>query len=329
MAKPKVYVTRLLPGEALSRLEGECEVEVNPEERAPTKEEIIEHVRDKDGLLCLLTDKVDSEVMDSAPNLKVISNYAVGFDNIDVKAATERGIVVTNTPGVLTETTADLAWALLMAVARRIVEADKFTREGKFKGWSPTLLLGSDVYGKTLGIIGFGRIGRAVAKRAKGFEMRVLYYDIERAPEEVERELNAQYVDLEALLKEADYISIHAPLTPETHHMIGERELKMMKPTAYLINTARGPIVDERALVRALKEGWIAGAALDVYENEPELTPGLAELPNVVLAPHIGSASAETRTKMAEMAVSNLLSVLKGERPENIVNPEVWGRRRT
>lgn len=329
MAKPKVYVTRLLPGEALSRLEGECEVEVNPEERAPTKEEIIEHVRDKDGLLCLLTDKVDSEVMDSAPNLKVISNYAVGFDNIDVKAATERGIVVTNTPGVLTETTADLAWALLMAVARRIVEADKFTREGKFKGWSPTLLLGSDVYGKTLGIIGFGRIGRAVARRAKGFEMRVLYYDIERAPEEVERELNAQYVDLEALLKEADYISIHAPLTPETHHMIGERELKMMKPTAYLINTARGPIVDERALVRALKEGWIAGAALDVYENEPELTPGLAELPNVVLAPHIGSASAETRTKMAEMAVSNLLSVLKGERPENIVNPEVWGRRRT
>jgi len=191
------------------------------------------------------------------------------------------------------------------------------------------LLLGSDVYGKTLGIIGFGRIGRAVARRAKGFEMRVLYYDIERAPEEVERELNAQYVDLEALLKEADYISIHAPLTPETHHMIGERELKMMKPTAYLINTARGPIVDERALVRALKEGWIAGAALDVYENEPELTPGLAELPNVVLAPHIGSASAETRTKMAEMAVSNLLSVLKGERPENIVNPEVWGRRRT
>ena len=330
MTKPKVYVTRLLPGEALDRLREECEVDLNTEDRAPSKEEIIEHVRGKDGLLCLLTDKVDSEVMDAAgPNLKVISNYAVGFDNIDVEAATERGIVVTNTPGVLTETTADLAWALLMAVARRIVEADKFTRAGKFKGWSPTLLLGTDVYGKTLGIIGFGRIGRAVARRAKGFDMRVLYYDVERAPEEVERELNAQYVDLETLLKESDYISIHTPLTPETRHMIGERELRMMKPTAYLINTARGPIVDEAALVRALKEGWIKGAALDVFENEPELTPGLAELDNVVLAPHIGSASTETRSKMADMAVDNLLSVLRGERPENIVNPEVWERRRT
>ena len=330
MTKPKVYVTRLLPGGALDRLREECEVDLNTEDRAPSKEEMIEHVRGKDGLLCLLTDKVDSEVMDAAgPNLKVISNYAVGFDNIDVEAATERGIVVTNTPGVLTETTADLAWALLMAVARRIVEADKFTRAGKFKGWSPTLLLGTDVYGKTLGIIGFGRIGRAVARRAKGFDMRVLYYDVERAPEEVERELNAQYVDLETLLKESDYISIHTPLTPETRHMIGERELRMMKPTAYLINTARGPIVDEAALVRALKEGWIKGAALDVFENEPELTPGLAELDNVVLAPHIGSASTETRSKMADMAVDNLLSVLRGERPENIVNPEVWERRRT
>lgn len=329
MARPKVYVTRLLPGGALERLREECEVDLNSEDRVPLKEEIVKHIREKEGLLCLLTDRIDAEVMGAAPKLKAISNYAVGFDNIDVQAATERGIVVTNTPGVLTETTADLAWALLMAVARRIVEGDKFTREGKFKGWSPTLLLGTDVYGKTLGIIGLGRIGRAVARRAKGFEMRILYYDLVRAPEEVERELGAKFVDLDTLLKESDYVSIHTPLTSETRCMMGEKELKMMKPTAYLINTARGPIVDEEALVGALKEGWIKGAALDVYEKEPELTTGLAELDNVVLAPHIGSASVETRSKMADMAVDNLLSVLRGQRPENIVNPEVWERRRT
>lgn len=319
----KVFVTRRIPQVGLDLLQKECEVKVNPHERVLTRQELMDGVKEADGLLCLLTDTIDKEVMDANPKLKVISNYAVGYNNIDVEEATRRGIMVTNTPGVLTDTTADLTWAILMCVARRIVEADRFTRQGKFKQWSPMLFLGSDVHHSTLGIVGFGRIGRAVARRAKGFEMKVLYTDVKRAPEKVEEELEAKFVFLDELLSSSDFVSLHAPLLPTTYHLIGEKELRRMKRTAFLINAARGPLVDEKALVRALKEGWIAGAALDVYENEPELTPGLAELDNVVLVPHIGSASTATREKMATMAATNLLAGLKGEVPPNLVNREV------
>ena len=325
----KVFVTRPIPDPGVPLLEAECEVHLRRSSVIPAREELLEGVRGADGVLCLLTDRVDGEVIDAAgPQLKVISNYAVGFDNIDVGAATERGIVVTNTPGVLTETTADLAWSLMMCAARRLVEADRFTRAGRFQGWDPMLLLGYDVHGKTLGIIGLGRIGRAMARRARGFAMRVLYYDAVRAPESLEEELGVTFTPLETLLKEADFVTIHTPLLPATHHLIDESALRRMKPTAVLVNTARGPIVDEQALVRALREGWIAYAALDVFEGEPRLSEGLADLDNVVLAPHIGSASHDTRAKMAELAARNLLAVLHGERPPHLVNPDVWDRRR-
>ena len=328
MSKPKVFVTQNIPQAGLDLLMKECEVFVNKEDRVLSKGEIIERLKGMDGMVCLLTDAIDGEIMDAEPNLKVISNYAVGFNNIDVDAATERGIPVTNTPGVLTETTADFAWALLMAIARRVVEADKFTREGKFKGWRPQLLLGSDVYGKTIGIVGMGRIGQAMARRARGFGMKILYYDEYRPDPAVEKELGATYVPFDELLQKADYVSIHVPLMESTHHLISERELKMMKKTAYLINSARGPIVDEKALVKALQEKEIAGAGLDVFEDEPELAPGLAELDNVVIAPHIASATVETRSKMATMAAEGCLSVLKGDKPVNLVNEEVWDKRR-
>jgi len=320
----KVYITRRIPEPGIEMIRKEHEVEINPYDRVLTREELLQAVKGKDGILCLLTDKIDAEVFDAAgPQLKVVSNYAVGYDNIDVKEATKRGIVVTNTPGVLTETTADLAWALILATARRIVEADKFTRAGKYEGWAPMLFLGQDVYGKTLGIIGMGRIGQAVARRAKGFNMKVLYNDIRRIPEETEKELNATFVSLDELLEQSDFVSLHTYLSPETYHLINEERLRKMKKTAYLINTSRGPVVDESALVRALKEGWIAGAGLDVYEFEPKLVPGLAECENAVLLPHIASASVETRTKMATMAAENLLAVLAGKMPPNPVNPEV------
>jgi len=320
----KVYITRRIPEPGIEMIRKEHEVEINPYDRVLTREELLQAVKGKDGILCLLTDKIDAEVFDAAgPQLKVVSNYAVGYDNIDVKEATKRGIVVTNTPGVLTETTADLAWALILATARRIVEADKFTRAGKYEGWAPMLFLGQDVYGKTLGIIGMGRIGQAVARRAKGFNMKVLYNDIRRIPEEIEKELNATFVSLDELLEQSDFVSLHTYLSPETYHLINEERLRKMKKTAYLINTSRGPVVDESALVRALKEGWIAGAGLDVYEFEPKLVPGLAECENAVLLPHIASASVETRTKMATMAAENLLAVLAGKMPPNPVNPEV------
>lgn len=326
MSRPRVYVTRKLPQVALDMIAAECDMEVNPHDRVLTREELEEAVKGIDGLLCLLTDKIDGDLLDLNPNLKVIANYAVGFNNIDVDACTKRGIPVSNTPGVLTDTTADFAWTLLMATARRLVEADRFTRAGKYKGWGPMLMLGGDVYGKTLGVIGMGRIGQAFVKRAKGFDMRVIYYDAFRRSGEEEKELGIEYREFEDLLKEADFISIHVPLIPETEHLIGKKELEMMKKTAYLINTARGPIIDEKALVEALKNNEIAGAGLDVYEDEPELAPGLAELDNVTLAPHIASASIETRTKMAVMAAENLLAGLKGEKMPNIVNPEVFNK---
>lgn len=328
MSKPKVFVTQNIPQAGLDLLMKECEVFVNTEDRVLSKGEIMERLKGMDGMLCLLTDEIDGEIMDAEPNLKVISNYAVGFNNINVDEATKRGIPVTNTPGVLTETTADFAWTLLMGIARRLVEADKFTRAGKFKGWRPRLLLGSDIYGKTIGIVGMGRIGQAMARRAKGFNMNILYYDEYRPDAKLEKELGITYAPFDELLQKSDYVSIHVPLMESTHHFIGERELKLMKKSAYLINSARGPIVDEKALVKALKEKEIAGAGLDVFEDEPELAPGLAELDNVVIAPHIASATVETRSKMATMAAEGCLSVLKGEKPVNLVNEDVWEKRR-
>jgi glyoxylate reductase len=322
--KPKVLITNRIPEEGMRIAEEHCEVRVFDYEGALPREVLLREVKGIDGIISLLTDKIDAEVMDAAgPQLKVVANYAVGFDNIDVEEATRRGIMVTNTPGVLTDTTADLAWALLLAAARRIVEGDKFVRQGKYKAWKPMLLLGTDVHHATLGVVGFGRVGRAVARRATGFDMRVIYYDVQRVSEELEREFNAEYKPLDQLLQEADFISIHLPLTKETRHLISERELKMMKKEAYLVNSARGPIVDEKALAKALKEGWIRGAGLDVFEHEPQVEPELLELDNVVLAPHLGSASYATRAKMATMAADNLVKALKGETPPNLVNPEV------
>lgn len=321
-----VFVTRKLPGQGLERLRDLCEVTVFPEDRNMTKEELLEIIPGQDAVITMLANPIDSEVIGAGQKLKVIGNYAVGFNNIDLAAATARGIAVVNTPDVLTAASADFAWALLLATARRVVEGDALVRAGRFAGWAPELLLGVEVHGKTLGIVGAGRIGQAVAKRARGFAMRILYHNRTRLPEDVERELGLEYADLDALLKEADFVSLHCPLTPETRHLIGERELGLMKPTAVLINTARGPVVDEGALVQALREGRIYGAGLDVFENEPALHPGLAELPNVVLAPHIASAGRETRLQMVDLVVSDVLAVLKGQRPRNLVNPEIWKR---
>jgi len=326
--KYQVFLTRKIPQAALDLLPEEVELEANEEDRVLTKEEIIKGVKGKDGLLCLLTDQIDEEVIEAAgPQLKIIANYAVGYNNIDVKAATKRKIPVTNTPGVLTETTADLAFALMMAIGRRIVESDKYTREGKFKGWGPLLQLGSDIHGKTLGIIGCGRIGAAVARRAaKGFNMKVKYYDNKRR-EELEQELGIEFSPMEEILRTADYLTLHVPLTAETKHLIGKEELQKMKKTAYLINTSRGAVIKEKELLEALKTKEIAGAALDVYENEPEITKGLEKLDNVILTAHIGSATRETRTKMGEIAIKNLIQGLKGEKPENCVNKEVFKKR--
>jgi len=325
MDKWKIFVTRRIPELGLKKLREKCEVEINLLNRALAKKEIIEGLRSKDALYCLLTDTIDEEVIISNPNLRIIANYAVGYENVDVKAATENGVAVTNTPGVLTDTTADLAWSLILSVSRRIIEADRFTRKSEFKGWDPLLFLGGDTYRKTLGIVGAGRIGTAVAKRSRGFEMKVLYFDI-RANEKIEKEVGAQRVSLAQLLKNSDFISVHIPLSEKTHHLIGEKEFELMKSNSYLINTSRGPIVDEKALVRVLKQRRIAGAGLDVYEKEPKLTLGLTELDNVVLLPHIGSASHETRNQMALLAAENCLAALEGKMPANIVNPEVLGK---
>ena len=327
----RVFVTRMIPEAGLTLLRKEARVDVwhGPEDDTPPKEEIIRGVGKADALLCLLTEEIDRTVMEANPGLLGIANFAVGYNNIDVKAATELGIPVTNTPGVLTDTTADLAWALIMAVARNIVQGHQYVKEGRFKIWGPKLLLGTDVSPggsgkpKTLGIIGFGRIGQAVLKRSKGFDMRVLAYDsLQR--ETIEGTEGVEYRELPDLLQESDWITLHPALSKETHHLISERELSLMKPTAFLINTSRGPIIDEKALAKALREGRIAGAGLDVYENEPNLAPGLMECENVVLLPHLGSASRETRDKMATMAAMNALSLLKKEKALNTVNPEVY-----
>ncbi len=323
MKECNVYVTRMLPEPAMELLRQNYEVEINPDDRVLTEKELIEKVKGRDAVLCLLTDTINEKVLEAAgPTCKIFANYAVGYNNIDIKAATKRGTIVTNTPGVLTNTTADLAWSLLFAVARRIVESDKYTREGKYKGWAPMLLLGRDITGKTLGVIGTGRVGASFARKSKGFEMKLLYNDIKRN-KEFEEETGATYVDKETLLRKSDFVSIHVPLLPTTKHMIGKNEFKLMKKSAVLINTSRGPVIEEKALVRALKEGEIWGAGLDVYENEPALESGLTELDNVVIVPHIGSATVETRTSMALMAAKNIKAVFKGETPLQCINREV------
>lgn len=323
MTKWNVYVTNEIPEPALDLLAEHCNMEVNRSGEVLTKKELITKIQGKDAVLCLLTDAIDQEVLEQAQGVKIFANYAVGYDNIDVPAATARGIMASNTPGVLTDTTAELAWALLFAAARRVAESDRYTRMGKYQGWGALLFLGQGIIGKTLGIIGPGRIGASFAKRAKAFEMKILYSGRRPNPE-FEKETGGEYVSQEALLRAADFVSVHTPLTPETFHLIGEEEFKLMKPSAILINTARGPIVDEAALVKALQTGEIWGAGLDVYEAEPELAEGLKELDNVILCPHIGSATVETRTKMGTMAVSNILSAMKGELPPNCLNPEVF-----
>ncbi len=320
----RIFVTRRIPEPGLDVLRRECQdVEVNLDDRSLDHAELAAKTAEADGLLCMLNDPIDAALIRSAANLKGIANYAVGYNNIDVSAATQRGIPVSNTPGVLSDATADLAWALLMSAARRIVEGDSITRRGDFRGWAPMLLLGGDIIGRTLGIAGAGRIGTAMALRSKGFNMNVLYYS--RSGNEVlEMELGACRVEKDELVKESDFISLHVPLTDETRHFISAGEFEMMKRSAYLINTSRGPVVDEEALVDALRAGQIAGAALDVFEEEPKIHPGLLKLRNVVLTPHVGSATVETRTKMAVMAAEDLVSALKGEQPVNCVNPEVF-----
>ena len=323
MSKPRVYVTRKLPERGLRVIKERFDAEVWPEYTSPPKSVIIKKVSNVDALATLLSDKIDAEVFDAAPNLKIVAQYAVGFDNINVKEATKRGIYVTNTPGVLTETTADFAWALLMAAARRVVEADRYVRTGKWTvGWHPMMFQGGDVYGATLGVVGLGRIGSSIAKRAKGFDMRILYHDVIRR-QDLEKELDMEYTEVDTLLQTADFVTLNVPLLKETYHLIDEKKLKLMKKTAILINNARGPVVDERALFKALKEGWIAGAGLDVFEQEP--TPAsnpLLTLDNVVVAPHISSASFETRSRMAEMVAENLIAFFEGKTPPNLVNQE-------
>ncbi len=324
MEKPKVFVTRVIRDKGLDLVKEACQADIWPEELPPGKEVLLERVRGVDGLLCLLTDRIDGQVMDAAgPGLKVVSNHAVGFDNIDVTAATARGIPVGNTPGILTDATADMAFALMMAAGRRVVEAEKFLRAGKWKTWGPSLLLGVDFAGATLGIVGFGRIGQAVAKRATGFDMRVLYYDPGASPQRPS--LNAVSTDLVTLLQESDFVSIHVPLTPETHHLVNADFLAKMKPSAALVNTARGGVLDQSALYETLKERRIFAAALDVTDPEPlPLDSPLLELDNCIIVPHIASASVQSRDMMAYLSAKNLIAGLNGEKLPHCVNPEVY-----
>jgi glyoxylate reductase len=323
MVKPKVFATHPLFEPAREILQESCEVEYWTKPDRPPRPELLQLLKDKEGLVCLLTEKVTEELLRAAPKLRIAANVAVGFDNIDVASCTARGVVATNTPGVLDETTADFAWTLMMAAARRLAEGEVLARSGIWQGWSLDQLVGTDVWGKTLGIVGFGRIGRAMARRASGFQMKVIYTDAVRATEAVEKELKAEFRDMNALLAESDFVSVHVPLLPETRGLFDAPKFYRMKPTAFLINTSRGPVVDEAALVAALEAGKIAGAGLDVYENEPFIHPGLKRA-NVVLAPHLASASRETRTKMACMAAQNVVALFAGERPPNMLNPEVW-----
>lgn len=322
--KPKVLVTKRVYPEAIASLRPLVELDYNDADEGYPPDVLIEKLRDKQGVVSQLTDKFTAAVMDQLPGLKVISNVAVGFDNIDIPAATARRILVTNTPDVLTDTTADFAWTLILATARRLTEGEAFLRAGQWRQWRINLLCGYDVHHATLGICGMGRIGQAVARRARGFDMRVLYHDAFRQPPEVESSLGLEFVEFDRLLAESDFVSLHVPLLPETSRLIGAAQLAKMKRTAILINTSRGPVVDEAALAQALAAGTIAAAGLDVYEREPEIHPGLLQVQNVVLAPHIASASIATRTKMCLMAAENVVAALAGRRPPNLVNRELW-----
>ena len=315
--KPIVTVTNIFPQVALDKLSSECVLKIN--RTSLTKEELKQKVSGSDAVISYLTDRIDQDIIDRGTKLKIIANYGAGFNNIDVTYASERGIWVTNTPNVLHETTADLTWAMILGTARQIVSADRYTREGKFQGWGAKLFLGGDVYEKTLGIIGLGEIGRSVARRALGFNMRTLYHQRNRLPKEEEKKLNVEYATFEKILRASDFLTLHVPLTEETEYMIGNDEIALMKKTAYLIHTARGKVIDDYALVAALREGRLAGAALDVYEDEPELTEGMRELDNLIILPHIGSASFETRDKMALLVADNILDALEGKTPRSLV----------
>lgn len=323
MSRSSVYVTRMIPQETIDTLRQFHDVEVNPHDRALTRDELLQQVRGRDAVITLLTDKVDGEVLDAAgPQCKIFANYAVGFNNFDLQAATQRGVIMTNTPGVLDEATATHAWALLLATARRISESERYVRAGQWHGWAPMAFIGQDVDHQTLGIAGLGRIGSKFARKAAAFEMKVIYTNAQREPE-FERQYGATFVDKETLLRESDFLSLHLPLLPETHHYIGAKELALMKPSAILINAARGPLVDEQALVVALRNKVIWGAGLDVFEDEPTLAAGLAELDNVVIVPHIASATITTRLAMGKIASGNVINVLKGEAPLTCINPDV------
>ena len=324
MAKPNIYVTRMIPREGIDLLRESCDVDVNPHDRPLAREELLQQVRGRDGVISLLTDRIDVEFYDAAKGIKGVANYAVGFDNIDVPGATRRKIPVSNTPGVLTDATAEMAWALLFAVARRVVESDRVMRAGAWPGWGPMQFIGGDVAGKVLGIAGAGRIGTAMALKSRGFAMQVLYADM-YPNATLEKELGAKRVSLSELVAESDFLSIHVPLMPETRHLFNAEVFKQMKPTAYLINTSRGPVVDEAELVTALRNGEIAGAGLDVYEFEPKMIEGLADLDNVVITPHTASGTTSSRANMALKAAENLLAMLKGERPPDCLNPEIYG----
>lgn len=322
--KPRVLVTHPLPDAALALIRDACEMHYDPSQQPLTPAALRQAVADKAGMVCVVTDRIDAAVLAAGASLRVVANVAAGYDNIDVAAATQRGIVVTNTPGAVTESTADFAWGLLSSVARRIPEGDRYIRDGKWQAWHLMLMVGHDVYERTLGLVGMGRIGQAVARRARGFAMRILYHSRTPVAPDIETALGATWVPLPTLLQQADFVSLHVPLSPLTKHLMGLAEFRMMKPTAYVINTARGAVVDETALVQALQEGWIAGAALDVFEREPEVPQALKELGNVVLAPHVGSASVATRTRMTVMAATHMIAVLQGARPPYVVNPEVY-----
>ncbi len=319
--KPKVFLTRQLPPAVMERLERETDFVWHREDRVATKAEIIAGMKSREALLCTILDRVDGELLDALPGLRVVANFGVGFNNIDVAAATARKIPVTNTPGVLTDATADMTFALLLAVARRLGEGERIVRANKWEGWQPLQLLAADVSGATLGIIGFGRIGQAVARRAQAFGMRVIYWNRSAVAES--SKFAATAVSFEEALQQSDFVSLHVAYNSETHHLLDEAQFALMKPTSFVINTSRGAVINETALVRALQMKRIAGAALDVFEREPQLAPGLATLENVVLAPHLGSATIGTRTKMGMIAVDNLLAVCAGQRPPNCVNPEV------
>lgn len=327
MPKPKVFITRKIPESGIKLLQKSCHVKIYPKDQVIPKKELIKEVKNCDALLCLLTDTIDKEVIDANPKLKIISNYAIGFNNINVAYATKKVIPVTNTPGrAIVDAVAEHTIALMFAITKRICEADQFTRRGKYKGWEPQLLLGMELVGKIIGIVGLGRIGSGVAQRAKAMGMKVIYYDVKRN-QQFEQEFKAEYCTLPQLLKTADIVSLHVPLLPTTTHLIGKKELSRMKKTAYLINTSRGPVIDEKALVQALKKRQVAGAGLDVYEFEPKLSAGLTRLQNVVLTPHIGSATIEARTEMSLDAAENILAVLQGKKPKMLVNKEVYGKK--